>query len=928
MIKIITLLLLLACYTAGGQNKKLDSLYTELGKHPRTDTLRALLLVGICYYEYTSDNEKNMKLAREAFEISKKLNYKRGMGMALKYHSLYYWVNGNYEQAAVYAIEMLKVFEQTSDAFGLSQAYNLLGLIHERSRDYEKAKTYYTRALQIRAQAGLKKDVGYSYNSLGSLSFSLSKYDEALNYFLKSLEIRKEIKDPDALSQTYGNLAATYLIMKDYQTSLRYFQRAFDLLKASTNKYRIAVNYSGLGEVYTHLGDNQKAESYLQRSEALAKSMRHKEVLVETYNRLRQLEVSRGRYKSAMKYVELKHMYEDSIYTEENARQIAEVETRYESEKKDQKIHELEQVEQFQKLRHHSLLAGLCSVVLISVGIFLLQRSHSKKINSFLELQKSLNLKLQETDRLKARFFANISHEFRTPLSLILAPIEQKLTSPHLAASDKAAFQLIRRNGHRLLTLVNQLLDLSKLEVGKMELRVQQGNVAKFIAEISESFDSWAAYKGIHFLKNLSMASKDNWFDADKLEKIVTNVLSNAFKFTSGGGTVELWVGSSSTSGEFTIQISDSGIGIGPEDQEHVFTPFYQSKYVNDDGQPGTGLGLSLVQELVKVYGGRISMKSEINKGTAITITLPIAEAKFAVSALEKTNHEHISTHRTEIVPLDIRDNSEAYVDVKAIHDDVVLIVDDNEDIRNFISATLGKHFQTITAKNGEEGLAVAIQCIPSLIITDIMMPRMDGFDFARAIKLDERTCHIPIVLLTAKADLESRITGLQTGADDYLAKPFSSTELNVRVTNLIEQRKKLAIKYRTDLNAPSPANHAPSLDEKFLQRSKNIVEENLGNPSFGVEQMAKEICLSRAQLFRKLKALTGLSPNEFINDIRLRKAAALILAKTDTVSQIGYAVGYNEQSYFAKRFRKKFGVAPSEYGAKQEDLIGRLRRN
>lgn len=917
----LALLFLLVSYASWSQNKTLDSLYAALQDHHQEDTVRALLLVNICYFEYTSENERNKIHAEEALKISRRLNYKKGIGMALKYHALYYWVNGNYEQAIVYAIEMLKVFEGTSNKLGLSQAYNLLGLIYHRSNDFTKAEAYYLKALGVRQLAGLKKDVAYSYNSLGALRLSQAKYDDALVYYHKSLEIRKQINDAEGLSQTYGNLAGAHVLKKEYIKSLEYFQKAFQLLEDSPNKYRIADNLSTLGEVYIHLKNYDLAASNLLKAEALAKGMRHKEVLVETYNRLRLLENSRGRFKSAMDYSELMHTYKDSIYTEKKARQIAEVEALYESEKKDKKILALEQQEQLQNLRQTYLLVGLCTAVTTFLIIYLQQRSHNKKIRSFLELQKSMNLKLQENDRMKSKFFANISHEFRTPLSLILAPVEEKLLSPMLITSDRECFTLIRRNANRLLTLINQLLDLSKLEVGKMELQVQRGNVKKFIMDVASSFDAFAAYKEIHFLKTFSSDFDDGWYDGDKLEKIISNLLSNAFKFTPPGGTVELSVNRLWGAGELNIRIADTGKGIPPEELPHIFSPFYRSKYTADDGQPGTGLGLSLVYELVKLYGGTVSLESTLNAGTTFSLTLPVAEVRFPSESFiagmdDDTRTEHLLA---EVISADEVRSVETEPSVKNIKQDVVLIIEDNRDLRNFISLHLSDLFLILTATDGDEGLAMAKNHIPNLIISDVMMSGLDGFHLVEKIKSDERTCHIPVVLLTAKADLESRIEGLETGADDYLSKPFSTAELRVRVKNLIEQRKRLARKYRAALTKPIPDNYEPSLDEKFLRKAKSIVEENIANTAFGVAQMAGEIHLSRAQLFRKLKAITGLSPNEFINDIRLEKAASLIKGKTDIVTQIGYSVGYNEQSYFAKRFRKKFGMSPREYATKSD---------
>jgi signal transduction histidine kinase/DNA-binding response OmpR family regulator len=908
----LALLFLLINYTSWSQNKKLDSLYAVLQNHHQEDTVRALVLVSICYFEYTSNNEKNKILAEEALRISRKLNYRKGIGMALKYHSLYYWVNGNYEHAMTYAIEMLKVFEGSPDKLGLSQAYNLLGLIYNRSSDFDKAEAYYLKALEVRREAGLIKDVAYSYNSLGSLYFDQAKYDEALAYFHKSLEIRKQINDEEALSQTYGNLAAAHLSKKEFTTSLEYFQKAFDLLKNSTNKYRIAVNLSGLGEVYIHLKNYNQAESNLLKAEALAKNMRHKEVLVEMYNRLKLLETFRGRFQSAMEYSELMHTYKDSIYTEKKARQIAQAEALYESEKKDKKIIALEQQEQLQNFKQTSLLIG----VLTFLVIYILQRLHNKKVKAFLEIQESLNLKLQETDQLRSKFFANISHEFRTPLCLILAPVEEKLLSPELMTSDRECFNLIRRNANRVLMHINQLLDLSKLEAGKMELQIQKGDVKKIIEEVSASFGSWAKLKEINFLKNLSEFG-ETWFDTDKLEKILNNLLSNAFKFTPPGGTVELSVNRVPGSGDMNIRIADTGKGIPPEDLTYIFSPFFQSKYSTNDDQPGTGLGLSLTQELVKIYGGTVSVESRVSQGTTFLVTLPIDKNRFPSSFFIRDDNNALEPFQTELIIIDAHRSDVSDLEIKPVKQDVILIIEDNSDLRNFISLNLSDLYLTLTAKDGEEGLEIAINSIPSLIISDVMMSELDGFRFSEKIKSDERTCHIPVVLLTAKADLDSRIEGLEAGADDYLTKPFSTTELRVRIKNLIEQRKRLALKYRERLTTPAPLNHEPSLDEKFLKKVKSIVEKNIGNPSFGVEKMADEIHLSRAQLFRKLKAITGLSPNEFINNIRLDKAASLILAKADIVTQISYSVGYNDQSYFAKRFRKKFGVSPKEYAAK-----------
>ncbi|AYB33132.1 tetratricopeptide repeat protein [Chryseolinea soli] len=901
---------------AWGQNKKLDSLYHQLNQHPKEDTVRVQLLTGICYYEYTSDNERNKLHATEALRISRRLHYTFGIGTALKYMALYYWVIGDYDPATEYAIEMLQTFETSSNVLGLSQAYNLLGLIHERSQDFEKAKYYYTKALEIRQKAGLKRDVAYSFNSLGSLYYNLSKFDEAQDYFQKSLKIREEIKDEDGLSQTYGNLAVIFMKKKEYTAAVEYYQKALAILEKLGNKYRTMVNYTNLGEVYIHQKKYGEAEHYLKSALAMATTLRHKEVLAEVYDKLTLLETESGHHKQALAYLELKHNYLDSIYTEKKAKQIAEVEARYQTEKKDQTILALEQQKEIQNLKQLYLILGLLAMTVICVTIYFLQRSHNRKVSGLLENQKSLNLRLQEADQLKSNLFANISHEFRTPLTLILTPIEDKLASPTLAAGEKESFQLVARNANRLLSLVNQLLDLTKLEAKKMELVVQQGDLKKFLTVVSASFDSLAENKKIRFEKSIAVETRDGWFDADKLEKIINNVLFNAFKFTTEGGQVTFAITQSPQTNDLEIAISDTGKGIPEEEQQHIFSPFYQSRHAADDGF-GTGLGLSLVKELVDLYQGNIQLSSTLHQGTTLRITLPQTKDRlpaFTVFKEETAMVDHPATTAASLqfngedIPDEVASENEA------AHEETVLIVEDNDDLRNYIASTLQGQFITLTAKDGAEGYALAIERIPDLVISDVMMPNLDGIGLTEILKTDERTSHIPVVLLTAKADPQSKIDGLQTGADDYLSKPFSSEELRIRATNLIEQRKKLAIIYRAGYSAVAPPPKEPSLDDKFLMKAKQLVEDNIADPGFGVEKMADNMHLSRAQLFRKLKAIAGLSPNEFINEIRLQKAAQLILSKADTLTQISYAVGFNEQSYFAKRFRKKFGVAPSEY--------------
>ncbi|MFZ6010340.1 MAG: tetratricopeptide repeat protein [Bacteroidota bacterium] len=367
--------------------QKLDSLYAVLKEHPQADTTRVNLLLQICYYEYTSNPEKNKAFANEAIEISRKLNFTKGVGYAMRYVALYHWVKGDYEQAAQQAFEMLSVFEATTEARGLAQAYQLLGLIHEEWDNFEKAELYHTKALEINQKAGRKYDVGYNLNSLGSLYHGFSKYDQATEHYLKSLEIRKEINDEDGMSQSYNNLAQVHKIKKEYATSLGYFEKALAIAKKIRNKNRISIVLMGMGDVNVLMGNYDKAEPFLQEAFALAKELKSKKRMKETYRKLAVLEDKRKNYKAALEYLELEYKYQDSIFTEDKSKQIAEMETRYETAKKEQAIQILERDKKIEALWRNILIASLIVGAVSALVIYRLQQYRNKKNQELLNLR-------------------------------------------------------------------------------------------------------------------------------------------------------------------------------------------------------------------------------------------------------------------------------------------------------------------------------------------------------------------------------------------------------------------------------------------------------------------------------------------------------------------------------------------------------------
>ena len=551
-------------------------------------------------------------------------------------------------------------------------------------------------------------------------------------------------------------------------------------------------------------------------------------------------------------------------------------------------------------------------------GIWLFQLSRIR-LRHKAELEHMEAERYQELDQLKSRFFANISHEFRTPLTLILGPIEkwrQSVKDKEL----KKDLSLMRKHARRVLDLVTQLLDLSKLESRKVKLQASRLNVVELVKSLVQGFASLADRQKITLTFHAEPEDVLAYVDKEAVVKIMNNLLSNAFKFTESGGRIQVDISTTrdsefSAEGEVVVAIADTGIGIPPDRLDQIFNRFYQVDSSETREGEGTGIGLALTRELVELHKGRIEVESQEGEGTTFTVRLPLGKAHLSeqeiVTELEGvedvTAKDMVVEEEAEVTPV-----PPAWK--KSLP--LVLIVEDNTDVRRYIRSYLDEDYRCFEAADGEEGLDQSIQRMPDLILSDIMMPKMDGVEFCRRVKTDERTSHIPVIMLTAKADLDSRLEGLETGADDYLAKPFEAAELQVRIRNLIEQRRKLRERFRRDALLEPTEIAVTSTDERFIKRAVQIIETNLADPDFNVQVFSKEMHMSHSQLYRKVEALTDQSISTFIRTMRLKRAAQLLVQKYGNVTDIAYEVGFNNLSYFARCFREQFGKSPSEYAS------------
>lgn len=536
---------------------------------------------------------------------------------------------------------------------------------------------------------------------------------------------------------------------------------------------------------------------------------------------------------------------------------------------------------------------------LIFIGLLWLARKsivNRERLKAQVALEQKEKQTLRELDHLKTKFFSNITHEFRTPLTLIQGPADNLLEK----TTDKEATQqlnLIKSNAQRLLKLINQLLDLAKLDANEAKLDVKPVNLSALCRATIAQFTSMAESRHISFQWQLTEPMPNVQGDEEKIETILINLISNAMKFTPSGGQVK--VVANFQHNKFSFRVEDTGRGIPVKKLEHIFDRFYQVEASDSSHAEGTGIGLALVKEYVELMRGIIHVESTSGKGTVFTVILPFEpSAMQAVTEVEATpmpQPVEEEVHDTEQLPL-------------------LLLVEDNEDIRTLIKSCLGATYRYSEARHGKEGLEKARTEMPDMIISDLMMPEMDGLEFCECIKKDPHTNHIPFIMLTAKAADEHKLIGLQTGADDYLVKPFNKQELIYKVQNLVLLREKLQAHIKLNLLTKATPVKAVSASEQFIMKAKTFVEANLGDASLSVERLASELNLGREQCYRKIMALTGLSPSAFIRKLKLQRAAQLLSAKAAPVSQVAYQVGYENLSHFSKAFKEEFGKLPSEY--------------
>ena len=565
------------------------------------------------------------------------------------------------------------------------------------------------------------------------------------------------------------------------------------------------------------------------------------------------------------------------------------------------------------------MLYGGLIILLLIVGLLIVvykSLRSENRLNRELSRQKEqleeqrdqlieLSHQLEEATHAKLVFFTNISHDFRTPLTLVADPVEQLLADPSLEGDRRRMLLLVQRNVQILLRLVNQILDFRRYETGKMEFTPVPLDLLQCFVEWNDSFQAAARRKHIHFSFD-SMPDTDyhTQADAEKLERIYFNLLANAFKFTPENGKVTVRLAALQKDGApfFRFTVANTGSLISAEHIRSIFDRFYKI----DRHHTGSGIGLALVKAFVEIHGGSISVESDERLGTVFTVDLPVRtceEGACVVTApMEESAPDRVDSLLREDEAENLNDPSKPSV----------LVIDDNADIRAYVHTLLNSEYSIIEAADGTEGIRKAMKYVPDVIISDVMMPGIDGIECCRRLKGELQTCHIPVILLTACSLDEQRIQGYAGGADSYISKPFSSQLLLTRIRNLIESRRRMK-QFFGDRQTLAKEDIC-DMDKDFVERFKSLIEVKMGDSELNVEDLGKEMGLSRVQLYRKIKSLTNYAPNELLRMARLKKAASLLASSDMTIAEVGYEVGFTSPSYFAKCYKEQFGESPTEF--------------
>lgn len=864
--------------------------------------IESLLAISHIHLWKNEVNEAKM-VGRKSLALSE--NSSDSVNIALSYKNLgeIYSMENNLDSAAASYLKTIKILENTKrEKSKLGDSYIGIGEIYMNLRNFEKSQEFLDKGILLFRSIDDYDGVMFASSMLGALNFEHKSYQAAIELLAPALEYYESVGDPYRISETNRYLGLSYLNTGNFSDAEIKLSDAVSFGREAGEPVNLADALMGYGDLLFRKQKYAAALELFKEADNLYSNVDHMRGKIQSTQMLALLFEQTGDFEKSNSYLKTLSHLKDSLNIANNSAVVQELEAKYQNEKKQQQIVLLETQnllkEEEKERQRNVFMVSIAAAVLVIFLLYILFRTHQKA-----------NRKLKELDNLKSRFFANISHEFRTPLTLISGPINQKLSEGQLEEKERQEFEMIDRNSRQLLLLVDQLLDLSKLESGGYKLKIRKEDIVQLLKTLTSSFHYSAQCKNISLTVSLPESPEEVWYDGDATQKIVSNLLSNAVKYTPENGSIHFTA--SIANGKLQLVCENSGAGISEEDQKRVFDRFFQQH--NESG--GAGIGLALVKELVEVLNGKVTVTSVPDKNTVFKVTIPVKKSDFKDSQILDDADLHV--FKAPVVQANDKAVLKTEEEFTGSEQPILLIVEDNEDVRNFIKSILKNEYHIIETENGKKGIALAIEHIPDIIISDVMMPEIDGAELCKTLKNDERTSHIPIVLLTARAGDENKLAGFETGADDYITKPFNSKILKVRLEKLLEIRRKLQARFSQEIILKPKNITITSSDEKFFNKIQAVLDSRLSDSSFSAEVFSGEIGMSRMQLHRKLKALTGLSANHFIRNQRLIFAADLLSRSDINISEVGYLSGFSDPSYFAKCFKEHYRCTPTEYANK-----------
>lgn len=872
--------------------------YKQLGIHQRTSAR---------FNDAISSHQQGLQLAvklKDTLEIVQALN-----NLGTNFRRIGAHIEASqYHYKAIDYVETWSGFNTSTGAKSRVISLNGIGNISLMLGYYNDAEKHFREALKHEIETENSLGQAINFANLGSVFEKRQQYDSAYIYFHKSLEQNKIAKSDMGIGLCLIHIGELFEKEQKYDLAQAEYQKAYNLMDDISDKWHWLEACLSIARI--HLITNNVAEfnRYIQLAESTANEIESPEHLANVYMLKHDNEVKHGNYQLALQHYKQHKAMQDSVQGINKANRYLDMRMGYEQNKSSGLLQQIEaenKIEQ-QKREYIILISWIVIIVsfIITGLLFYAYKQRTRSNNILKKLESS-----------RSNFFTNITHEFRTPLTVIQGLNRQMQQKKDLTENEKIVFrESIERQSNNLLNLTNQLLDVAKLKRGSSESQWKRGNIVAYLQMTAETYRLFSKEKGVNLMFYSDMIAREMDFIPSYIDKIISNVLSNAIKHTDAGGKIVFVVSKGNRPDTITIRISDTGEGIAKEDFERIFEFFYQSPQAKNT--TGSGIGLAFTRMMVEKMKGKIEVDSQLGRGSVFTITLPLTNKRISdIPSLKEDDKPTIilpvkedETTQNEAQPIPLKEE-EDYIQP------LILIVEDNRDIALYIKSLLKDHYKIITTWNGKEGLDAAEKHIPDLVITDLMMPVMDGYQFMCEMKQNILLNHIPIIVLTAKNTDEDRIKGLRYGADTFIHKPFQQEELLICIENILENRRILKEKYMSAIiRNDSESKLKNDTNLKFLQTITDFIHSEINNPKLNSAFLADKMAMSVSQLNRKINGVSGYSTISYVLQLKLNKAKKMLANNNLSVAEVSDACGFYDASYFSRVFKKEFGVSPSHY--------------